>query len=280
MRDASMPMSGGERQTRTEHAVGNWFERLARFGLAAKGVVYILVGALAAIAAVTSGGQVQGSEGALRSLVDEPLGQVLLGAVALGLFSYAIWRLIAAVDNPENDETAKRVFYGVTAVIYGGLAFEAARLAVGGAGAASGTGNDAAHWTARVMAEPFGIIAIAIAGLLVAGYGVHQIIKAVAGDVADRMDLHAMRTDPRRWVIRFGRFGLAARGVVLTLIGVFLGLAALNADPGQARGLGGALRTLEQQPYGPWLLGAVALGLVAYGLFQLVKARYRRIATP
>ena len=83
----------------------------------------------------------------------------------------------------------------------------------------------------------------------------------------------------RKWTERWGRFGIAARGIVFGIVGAFLIRAALQYDPQEARGLGGALQTLAKQPLGPWLLGAVALGLVAFGLFMLSVARYRRIPT-
>jgi hypothetical protein len=277
MAQISVTGGPGGRAMRAGH--GEWFERLARLGFVAKGAVYILVGALAAAAAFGSGAA-QGSEGALESLLSEPLGRVLLGVIALGLAGYATWRFASAVLNPENDGTAKRIVHFGTGIVHTGLAIAAARMALSGRSGGGDSDQRAVHWTAEVMARPLGGIAVAIAGALVAGYGLQQIYRGFTADLDDQLDLGRLGAGRAGWVVTIARTGLAARGVVFGLIGVFLIVAALQSDPAEARGLGGALRTLEQQPYGPWLLTLVALGLLAYGIYQLVRAKYRRIRTP
>ncbi len=214
----------------------------------------------------------------MRAIADAPLGRALIGLVALGLAGYVLWRVASAIFDPEDDGPGLRVFHFVTAIVYAGLALEATRMALSGA---SGGGADAAtHWTARAMAQPFGVIGVAIAGVAVGLYGLLQIYRAATADLGDRLDLRRLSSAGTRWVVRVGRAGLAARGVVLGIMGLFLVIAALRTDPTEARDLGGALRAVERQPWGPWLLLAVAVGLVAYGLLQLVKARYRRIGRP
>ena len=253
------------------HEAAPWIEMLARLGFAAKGAVYILVGALAAMAAFSGGGQTTGSSGALATLADDTWGRVLLGAIAVGLFGYVLWRAVSALLNPEHDKTGKRVFYGITAVIYAGLAIEAARMALGAGG---GGGDDTAHWSAQLMSQPFGQILMAAAGVAVGLYGLQQIIHAWQADLDDRLDLSAMTRNARTWTVRFGRFGLAARGFVLAIIGGFFVMAAIQADPSEARGIDGVLDLMRGTT---WLLGLVALGLIAYGAYQFVRARYRRI---
>lgn len=246
-------------------------ELLARLGFAAKGAVYILVGGLAA-AALAGGGQTTGSSGALATLVDETWSRVLLGAIALGLIGYVVWRAVSATLNPERDGGGKRAFYAVSAAIYAALALEAGRLALTGAG--GGGGDSAAHWSAELMRQPFGQILVAVVGLAVALYGLQQIWNAWRVDLDERLDLTAMSGSARVWTVRLGRFGLAARGVVLAIIGGFFLVAAFQADPSEAQGVGGVLAMMRGTP---WLLGIVALGLIAYGLYQIVRARYRRI---
>ena len=109
------------------------------------------------------------------------------------------------------------------------------------------------------------------------GVGLFQLYRAYTGKFVENLRLAETRDDQKQWVERFGRLGFAGRGVVFGLIGAFLILAAFTAEPEQARGLGGTLVTLAAQPEGRWLLGLVAIGLVAYGLFMLVAARYRRL---
>ena len=258
---------------------GEWVEGIARAGFVAKGIVYILVGVLAATAAWGSG-VAEGSEGALRSLVDEPFGQVILGAVALGLACYAIWRFISATVNPEDHGAGHRLLDGGKAIVHLGLAVEAASMALPGGGGGGGSDERAAHWSARAMAQPAGEVAVGAVGLIVIGYGLAQIYRGFTADLDEQLELGSLSARGRHWVVRAGRAGLAARGVVFGVIGGFLVLAAVQSDPGEARGLGGALRTLEQQPYGPWLMSIVGVGLISYGIYQLVRARYRRIGRP
>jgi uncharacterized protein DUF1206 len=113
-------------------------------------------------------------------------------------------------------------------------------------------------------------------GIVVIGVGLCELYKAYK---ARFLKLGEMGERVRNWTERWGRLGIAARGIVFGVVGTFLVRAALEYDPQEARGLGGALQTLAHQPLGPWLLGAVALGLVAYGLFMLSVARYRHIDT-
>ncbi len=269
----------------------DWIERLARFGYAAKGLVYVVVGWIAIQAAFSSGsGSASGSRGALRSIVDEPFGQVLLGIVAVGLLGYVIWRFVQAATDPEGkgddkEGIAKRIGYAISGVLYGGLMVQAARLALGGggsggssgSGSGSGGGDRASDWTAKVLQAPLGQTIVTIVGLGVIAYGLYQLYRAWTIDFGDRLDFSDVDHDKQTWMIRFGRAGLAARGVVFVMMGWFLADAAINYNPSQARGLGGALRTIEGESYGPYLLGLVGLGLLGYGLFQFVRARYRRI---
>lgn len=275
--DTGIPgAADAERAARQAGAyAGRGIELLARLGFAGKGAVYVLVGVLAASAAFAGGGATPGSGGALASIAGSTWGRLALALIALGLAGYVVWRAYSALANPENDEAGTRAFYAVTAFIYAALAVEAARLALTGAGGGDASGDGgAAHWSAELLSQPFGQILLGIAALAVLLYGLHQIWNAWKVDLDDRLDLSPMTQDARRWTIRFGRFGLAARGLVLAIIGGFLLVAAVQSDPSEARGLGGALGTMNDTP---WLLGIVALGLIAYGAYQFVRAKYRRI---
>ena len=112
---------------------------------------------------------------------------------------------------------------------------------------------------------------------MIVGAGFYQFYAAYKASFKEELKLHEMSGREKKWARRSGRLAYAARGVVFIVIGVFLIQAALRTDPDQARGLGGALQALAMRPFGPYLLGAVALGLIAYGIFMLVVARYRRI---
>ena len=251
-----------------------WIERLARFGYAAKGAVYALVGGLALAAVLSSQGQTTGSSGALASIADSSLGRAALIIIAFGLAGYTLWSLVRAVRNPENDSGARRAYYGVAAALYGLLAVEAARLGLGNGGGGGGGGGGASHWTGKLMQQPFGQWLVGIGGLAIAVFGLHQLWNAWRVDLDDHLAMGSMRPRTRTWAVRSGRLGLAARGGVLTIIGAYTLIAAVQADPSESRGIGGVLQMLQDTP---WLLGIVALGLIAYGLYNFVRARYRII---
>lgn len=259
-----------------------WVVGLARFGYAARGVVYVIIGYLAARAAMGSGGRVEGTRGALAEILEKPGGRFLLGLTAVGLAGYALWRIVQASLDPERKGSdgkgiVHRLGYALSGVVHAGLALAAARMALRNSSAGQG-GDGATTWTARLMEAPAGRWLVALVGLGIGAYGVYQLVRAFKTDLAKRLDLSGMRVRTRETAIRAARAGVAARGVVFLVIAYFLARAAIDYNPGEARGLQGALEALRSQAYGPWLLGAVALGLIGYGLFEIVKARYRRIS--
>jgi hypothetical protein len=265
---------------RTQTAARPWVVRLARLGYAAKGVVYLLVGWLA-LRAAFGNGQTTGSEGALVYLRDQPFGKLLLLVLAFGLLGYAIWRAVQAIADPEgkgNDPKglAARGYMAASAVAHGALFLAALRLASGG-----GSGGDATKtWTARLMAQPAGRWLVAAVGVAVIAGACQQLWTAFGERYRRHVRLDLLDPTVARWVGPVARLGLVSRAVVFFVVGGFLFAAALHSRPDEARGLGEALGTLAQQPAGTALLLAVALGLVAYGLYELVKARYRVIALP
>lgn len=257
-----------------------WIEPLGRLGYAAKGVVYGIVGVLAAQAAFGAGGETTDSQGALQRIVAAPFGKILLGLTAIGLLGYAIWRFVQAfLDTDNKGSNAKgyavRTGYAIVAVLYLSLAFSAVQIILG---SNSGGGSGAEQsWTARLLAQPFGQVLVGLIGAGVIGVGLAQLQKGYTGKFRETLRLHEMSQTEQIWAVRAGRFGYIARGIVFGIIGAFLISAALRADASEARGVGGALAALAAQPFGPWLLGLVALGLIAYAIFCGVEARYRRM---
>ena len=261
-------------------SAASWIETLARVGYASRGVLYIIIGALAIALAMGSGGETTGSRGALQTIAEQPFGTVALIVIAIGLAGYAAWRLTQVFANPEHlgsdaKGIARRIGYAVRALIYGALAFAAARMALGSSSSASSDQTDS--WTARVMELPAGRWLVGIAGAIIIGYGIHNLIKAWRADIGKHMRLGEMTRDTSRWVIHVSRFGIAARGVVFVLVGWFFVQAAWQYDPEEAGGVAEALNALAAESYGPWLRGIVALGLVAFGVHSLLEAKYRRI---
>jgi hypothetical protein len=260
----------------------NPIETLARLGYGARGVVYGLVGVLALLAAVGSGGQTGGSRSALQTLLSQPFGKLWLCIIALGLAGFCIWRILEAITDADHHGTdAKgwsiRGAHLISGFIYGSLAVTALSLALGwgaGGGSEEAKAQDSTAW---LMAQPFGRWLVGLVGLAIAGAGLSFLWKGWRGDVAQNLALPA---GSRTWIVSLGRLGFAARGVVFVMVGGFLILAAWHSNSEEAHGLGGALEALQQQPYGWLLLALTALGLFAFGVFGLVQARYRHIDAP
>jgi Domain of Unknown Function (DUF1206) len=258
-----------------------WMERLARLGYATEGAMYTLIGLLAAGVAFGSGGHATGQRGALEIVAGSPFGGALVGLIALGFLGYALWRGFQAIADPDGEGTdvkalGKRAGYGVSALVYAGLAFSAVGLILGSASRGGRTPDD---WTALLLSWPLGRVLVVCVGIAVVGLGLRELYQAYKARFLEHLELDEMGERARRWTERWGRLGIAARGLVFGVVGTFLIRAALEHDPQEARGLGGALQTLARQPLGSWLLSVVALGLVAYGLFMLSVARYRHINT-
>lgn len=255
-----------------------WLERLARLGFLAKGLVYATVGALALQTAFGLGGQTTDTQGAVAVLARAPFGRVLLVVLSVGLVAYGLWRLVQAGLNPGGRDGAEGVVarggFVASGVIHLALAATAIGLLIGSGG---GGGNAEQNLSARLLAVPFGRWMVGLVGLAVIGAGVFQLVKAYRADFRQALRTAEMSAAEETWAVRAGRTGYAARGVVFLLVGVFFVQAALQADASEARGLDGALQTLQSQPYGPFLLGGVALGFVLYGVYMVVEARYRDV---
>jgi hypothetical protein len=276
---STLGQAGPRAEQAVRQAVRNpWVERLARFGLAARGVVYTVVGVLAVQAAFFGRGTTTDTRGALQKIAEQS--RVLLALVAVGFIGYALWRFAQALLDPEHKGSAlkglaQRGAMRGTGIIYSGLALAAFRvLTHDPAGAGDGSGRKIA---ASVLDKPFGRWLVALAGLAVIASGLQQMVKAWKKSFQKKLMMSQMDENERRLALHTGQLGLAARGVVFLLAGGFLVQAALRYDPSRVRGLKGALETLASQPHGPWLLGLVALGLVAFGAYSFLEARYRRI---
>ncbi|MBC8104993.1 MAG: DUF1206 domain-containing protein [Anaerolineae bacterium] len=256
-------------------------EKFARVGYAAKGAIYSLAGLLALMAALGQrGGETSGARGVMQRLFDQPFGLFLLGALAAGLACYAVWQFIRVVEDPErvgNDANRlmKRIGYFGSGIIHSALVVSAINLLLGYA--RHGDDNASARgWSATLMSYPAGRWLVAAIGIGIGVYGLKQIYNGFTAKL-DRIDVSPLPRAARRWVCRACQFGLAARGLVFAIIGTFFALTAYHKRPSEAKGLSGALDTVREQAYGPWLLAIAALGLIAYGFYEFVKAMYRRI---
>jgi hypothetical protein len=264
----------------TDSSLHRSVETLARAGYAARGVVYLFVGGLAARSALGSGRGTPGASDALRGLAGQPLGRLALGFFVLGLLAYAAWRFVQASIDPDGPRrrgarVAARLGSAVIGAVYVGLAVAAASAFAGLAATDSETATR--DWTAFLLARPYGRGLVALASAAVFWVAGVQARIAWTCSFQRDMPMASLSSGERDWVRRIGRFGVSARALVFALSGAFLLRAAAWSDPAQARGLGGALDAIEDGAYGPALLAAVAAGLVAFGFFSILKARYRWI---
>ena len=255
-----------------------WVERLGRLGLVAKGVIYAVIGALAV--QVARGGREESPDksGALRTIAEQPFGKGLLVLLAAGLAAYALWRLAQGVLDRDNEGEGpkglvKRAAALGKAAWYGTLCWLTVSTLVGNG---SGGGNEQ-KTTAGVFDKPFGRYIVYAVGLAFVGAAAFNGWRAVTCKFNKKLKTGEMSDAEEKAATGVGILGHLARMAVFGLIGVFLVKAAWEYDSKEARGLDGALLELAQQAYGGLLLGAVAVGLIAYALYCLVQARYRRI---
>jgi hypothetical protein len=254
-----------------------WIRVLARVGLVAKGVSYVLVGVLAIKVALGAGGETTSRTGALQAVADEWFGKALLIGLALGFAAYALWRLAQTFFEADDDAKGwgKRAGYFARAAIYGGLTYSCIKLLTGGHEQSQ---NEKAHKaTAEALSWPAGRWIVGAAGVAVAVAGLMNLYRAITRNFEKKWNQQKMSEVERKWGARVGVVGMLSRFVVFGLIGVFVVKAAIDYRPSDAIGVDGALAKLANQSYGTWLLGATAAGLLAYALYCFVDARYRRV---
>ena len=263
--------AGGEQLVRSDG-----FEWLARAGFAARGIVYVIIGILAIKLALGSAHTSANQQGALRAIAAQPFGNVLLILIAIGLGGYALWRLARAAlgHGPEgSDSGVDRVAALASGVVYAGLCAIAVTILLGSNGGSGG----AQKTTAGVFGWPAGTWLVGIAGFVFVGVGLYQGYRGLSRDFLEDSKTERMSPGARRWITWIGTVGHLARMVVFGLVGVFLIRAAIDFNPQKAVGLDGALAKVDHASYGPFLLGLVAAGLIAFGIYSLSDARFRRI---
>ena len=253
-------------------------EALTRFGYGVRGLIYIVMGLIALQVTFGKGGALASPQGAIAAIGKQPAGMILLWVVLIGILAYSVWGLVRAIWDPLNKGSdlkgmLTRIGFLASAVGYAFLAYTTYGFIKGASQSASGS---PAKLLASVMAMPFGRWAIGLLGLIVVVVGLYQIILGFKAGFEKQFQTYALTPKEAKLATDVGRFGTAARGVVFALVGVLIFLAAYNSNPSQPVGMDAALATLLHQPYGIWLLGIVAVGLVAFGFYSLLGAIWFR----
>jgi hypothetical protein len=265
------------RSTGEGFAHSRLFAILSRAGFVARGLVYGIIGVLALDLALGQGGKITNQQGALRSIEQHSFGHVLLAAVAVGLGGYSLWRLFRAAlgHGPEGaDRGLDRLGALGSGIAYGLMCAFAVQILTSSSGAGSGNAKQTAN---DVFGWPAGRWLVGVAGLVMLGVAMYQLIRGARQKFLDDSNTQEMSPAVETWFTAVGTIGHLARAVVFGLVGIFLVKASVDYKADETVGLDGALAKLYNGPYGSWLLGAVAAGLVAFAAFSITEARYRRI---
>jgi hypothetical protein len=253
------------------------FELLSRAGFVARGLIYAIIGILALKLALGHGGKLTNQRGALHTVAHQPFGKLLLTLVAIGLAGYSLWRLVRAAigHGPEgSDSGIDRIGALGSGIVYGGMCVLAVEILAGSGG---GNAGNPKQTTAGILGWQGGTWIVGIAGAVMIGVALYQGYRGVSQSFLDDTKTGEMTPTVRTWIGRLGTVGHLARMVVFGLIGIFLIKAAVDYNARAAVGLDGALAKIVHRPYGPLALGVVSAGLIAFALYSLTDARYRKI---
>jgi hypothetical protein len=273
-----MTVTNNARRQATRVATSRPLEVLTRIGFVGYGLLHLAVAWLAIQLVIGHHPGETSQSGAFATLVQQPFGRFLLIVVTVGLAAMALWQaLLAAVGHRAETgraRTFERVMSLGRTLAYGFLAWTAYRIVVG---APTSSAQQQQNATAGVLAHPAGRFLVVLGGLLVLGIGIGMIVYGAKRLFERKLMMYRMREPVRIAARRAGQIGYVAKGIAFGLVGLLLIAAALTNDPGKSRGLDAALRTLVKQPFGAFLLWAIAVGLAAAGVYCFVQARYRKV---
>ena len=246
---------------------------LARVGLTARGVVYLVMGWLAVLVATGSRQQVD-QRGVLSNVIARPFGTALVVLLAVGFAAYATWRLMEAATGPtgEPDGAGARLKSAARGVSYLVLAVTALSVLSGARQTQAGQQKGIA---ADVMSHSGGRWLVGVVGAVILVVGASMVVEGWGSQFMRYFGYLPSAT--RRWVVRAGRVGTIARGLVFAITGFLVIQAALTADAAKAGGVDTALKSLLDKPYGPTLVAALGIGLIVFGIYALAEARWRRV---
>ena len=251
--------------------------KIQTVGQASKGVVYIIIGALTAMAAFNMGGETAGKSSVIDFLQQQPFGNFIVYVLGAGILAYALWRFYKAIADPKDkgDDAsgfAKRFGYFCSGVIYGTFGY--AVISSGGSGGSGGSGQ---QYAAQLMDKSYGPFLIGLTGIIVICVGIYQAYKGYSGKYLE--ELNAPQSSNSGLLHTTGKFGYMARGLVFGIIGYFILLAGITTNADMIRSTQGAFSYMQQFSYGWLIMGVVAIGLLGHGIFMIFVAKHSRVRT-
>ena len=281
VREPSTLSGQGDRLAILTHEAGwrRWFDLLSRLGLVVRGLIYFVPGVFALEWALGRHRHPMTQASTIDLISHQPWGRALLVVVAIGLAGYAIWGVLRATLDPLRRGhspmgIALRFGYLTSAIAYLGLMVATIRLLAGRLTHV----EQHQDWTVGLLAHPYGRAALVVIGLCwIFGAGLMQVVMGWRRTFEKDLMIERMTLTERRWATGLGRVGLVSRGVVFTIIGVMLVAAGLHPQARSDMGLEGALTQLAHQPFGRTLLGAAGLGLMTFGFYSAMCARWTRM---
>jgi hypothetical protein len=256
-------------------------EALTRVGYGARGLIYLTMGLLALNVTLGKSGAPTDQQGAIAAIGRQPAGLILLWAILIGLVSYSLWGVIRAVFDPLHKGSDLKGLVTRAAFLFSAASYALLILPtygfISGAGSAGKSGAQTQQSLASIMSKSWGPVAIGIVGLVVIAVGLYQIYQGINASFDRQFKTYAMTAQEVKIATQLGRFGTATRGLIISVLGVLLVLAAYHSNSSQKVGFDAALTALRNQPYGIWLLGIVAFGLMAFGIYSMLSAAWFRL---
>jgi hypothetical protein len=251
-------------------------ENFARFGIFTKGAIYMLIGILTAYTAFSSGSGAKGGNSVLEYVASQPFGQILLGVMILGILAFVGWRLYLAIKNPEKEgddkkDGIKRAAYFISALSYLALAVFGIQLLM-----SSGSGGGGNSWLSTILDSDWGKYLVIFVALCLVGKAIYEFYRAYSGKFTDKIRNAELDRKVQDYLIKMGKLGFTARGVVVGVIAFLFFKAAMSQNAGQAGGTKDAFQFIQEQG-GTILMGVIAVGLAMYGIYLLASSRYRNM---
>lgn len=279
---ASEELKNGARNLAQSAKNNPWVEGWMRLGYAVRGLVYGLIGFLALQLLLTGRGEITDHTGALAAVAAQPFGNVLLIVIAVGVVGFALWGILRAILDPFNEGsgwkgTIARASAVITGLSYGVLVIPIVHLLEGSRDQGGQETERAQSAASGLFTYSWGPWLVGLIGVVVLVLGLATIYRGLAEQFEKHFEGYRLNEDQRRWAMRMGKIGTIALGVVMAIIGGLALLAAITLDPEKVGGIDQALAFLIQQPYGAWLMGVLALGLMAYAAYSLMGAMWFKI---